>query len=136
MGGPTCGLAVLQERDSHMIQIRFRARSPQLAKEALDTLIVFYLEHHVRVHRGQASPAFFEQQSIDLLDVLKAKEERYQRFLETNNIAALDEEKSELLTTVSSLGRQVDFSRGQIASSRAEWFNSEAFDGVFIEGDA
>ena len=113
------GLAVLQERDSHMIRIRFRARSPKLAKEALDTLIDFYLEHHVRVHRGQASPSFFEQQSSALLDDLKGKEERYQGFLDRNDIAALEEEKSELLTTVSSLERQIDFSRGQIASSRA-----------------
>ena len=57
------GLSVVLERDSHLILARFRARSPQLAKEALDTLIQFYMEHHVQVHRGQASPAFFEQQS-------------------------------------------------------------------------
>lgn len=113
-------LSVEAEKDSHIINVRFGARSPELAQQTMDTLLRSYLERHIDVHRTQASPGFFQHQSALLHDKLVAQENELERFRRRHGISAMDEQKQLLLSEISALQRNVDDLTSLITSSQVK----------------
>jgi len=118
-------LDVEVERDSNIINVSFQAQDPQLARDALDSLLEFYLEHHIAVYRTQASPEFFKKQSERLLEDLVQKEGQIEQFSAEHGIASIDTQKDLLLSQISSLQQQIDDVASQIRSSEAKIAKSE-----------
>ena len=112
-------LTVSSSSDSNVIELRFRARNPALAQSALATLIERFLDRHIEVHSTQASPAFFEQHSEELLEKLTVVEGRLEQFRSERQIASIDAQKEALISQISTLETAFNDVSGQIDSSEA-----------------
>lgn len=113
-------LTVEVEKNSHIITLSLELQDPQLAREALDSLIGFYMARHIEVHRTQASPEFFEQQAARLLHDLAQKEAQLEEFRSTYSIASVADQKAMLIEQINELQKEVDNARGAINSSQSK----------------
>ena len=108
------------QKKSNIIRLSFLARSPQMAERVLDTLIEFYLEHHIKVHASQTSSGFFMEESENLRRLLSEKEEKLKAFYIKNGIVSIDKQKEIVLDQISRLQNEVDMTATQISASRAK----------------
>ncbi len=120
-------LEVDVEKNSNIISLRFEAQDPAVARRALEVLIAAFLEHHIDVHRSQASLDFFEDQSEVLLQELQEKEDRLEAFRVKNRISWMERQKEGLVEQVygskyirSSLQHDLDDIHSKIAFSAAK----------------
>ncbi len=120
-------LSVDMEKKSHIITLTFNAQEPTLAQDTLNSLLDFYLERHIEVHKAQGSPRFFEGQSEMLLKNLHQKEDELEGLCVKFNIASLDTQKTMLLGQMDSLQKEIDKETSQINGSRAKIAALEAF---------
>ncbi|GBC63776.1 LPS biosynthesis protein [Desulfonema ishimotonii] len=109
-------LEVGVEKKSHIINLSFQAQAPGLAKNTLATLLDAFLERHIAVHRTQASPRFFQEQSEKLLKKLREKEKQLEQFLAQNDTASIDQHKALLFK----LRSETDDALKQIYASQAK----------------
>lgn len=112
-------LVVEAEPKSEIINLAFKARTPQLAQETLTQLLDFYREEHIQIHKSQASPQFFQSQMDQVLAQLKAKEKELEDFRAQYGIASLQEQEAELIRQTGALQSQVDDAASAIQSSQA-----------------
>jgi uncharacterized protein involved in exopolysaccharide biosynthesis len=68
-----------------------------MAATTVNTLVNFYLDHHVNVHKNPQSYTFFQEQAQMLKNRLKQAEENLKVFKQQHNVTSIDEEKSLLL---------------------------------------
>ncbi len=112
-------LSVNSDPNSNIISMSFRARTPELAQTALSTLIDLFLDRHIEIHSTQASPAFFEQHSSELLAKLTSVENRLKAFRDENHIASIDVQKDALISQVTGLDVAMNETTGQVRASDA-----------------
>lgn len=84
---------------------------------ALDALLQFYLEEHIRVHSAQATPEFFETQT-ELRKKLETREQNLDAFRRENGITTIERQKEVLLNQISGLEEQ-------LSNAQAEGMASE-----------
>jgi len=84
-------------RKSDVIHIRFKHKDPQMAATVVNTLVSFYLDHHLKVHKRPESYEFFQEQSQILRNKLNQSEEKLEAFKKQHVVSSLDEERSLLL---------------------------------------
>lgn len=84
-------------KKSDVIDIRFTHTDPHMAATAVNSLVSFYLDHHVNVHKNPQSYMFFQEQAQILKGRLKQAEENLKAFKRQHNVTSIDEEKSLLL---------------------------------------
>ena len=112
-------LSVTSDPTSNIISLAFHANSPQLAQQSLDTLIRHYLDRHIEVHSTQASPAFFEQRSTELLAHLTAAENQMESFRAANNIASINVQQEALIEQITALDTELNSIHAQVNASNA-----------------
>jgi uncharacterized protein involved in exopolysaccharide biosynthesis len=78
---------------SKMIEVRYRARDPQLAAHVLATLSSLYLEKHLEVNRPPGVLDFFVQQTGQYLKGLSSAEEDLAKFARQEGVVSIDLEK-------------------------------------------
>ncbi|UCF85176.1 MAG: GumC family protein [Desulfobacteraceae bacterium] len=82
---------------SNVIEVGFQHRDPHMAATVVNSLVNFYLDHHLQVHKNPKSFKFFQEQS----DILKGKsqqsENRLKAFKKQHDITSLGEQLSLLL---------------------------------------
>lgn len=95
------------ESRSYVISVSSQAFDPAVAQETLQSLLDVYQERHIQVHRSQATPEFFEEQTARLETTLAQKEDELRSFRQRYDIGSIDRQKEILLAQISDLDRQV-----------------------------
>jgi len=67
-------------KKSDVIDIRFTHTDPHMAATTVNSLVSFYLDHHVIVHKNPQSYTFFQEQAQILKGRLKQAEENLKAF--------------------------------------------------------
>ena len=80
-----------------VIKVGFRHKDPQMAATVVNTLVSFYLDRHLQVHKNPQTYKFFKEQSEILENKLRGAEGKLQAFKKQHNITSLSEERSLLL---------------------------------------
>jgi len=112
-------LSASSSNDNDIITLKYRASSAQLAQQTLDRLIEHYLYRHIEIHGTQATPAFFEQHSVELLGKLTAAEEALEIFRTESQISSIEVQKEALIAQVSGIEMTINEVIGQIDGSGA-----------------
>ncbi len=86
-----------QISNSDVIEVKFRWIHPIIAKAAMDTLLEFYMDHHLSSHKTSGSREFFEKQVARIEQRLLASEDELQALRETEGIVSFDEQKLTVL---------------------------------------
>jgi len=84
-------------KDSSVIKVSFKHKDPKMAAIVVNSLVTFYLDHHLEVHTAPESYEFFQEQSQILKKGLGEAEEKLKVFKNLHNIISLTEERSLLL---------------------------------------
>jgi uncharacterized protein involved in exopolysaccharide biosynthesis len=112
-------LGVEGVRKSDVIEVSFEHQDPQMAAVVVNTLVKFYLDHHVDVHKTPQSYGFFQEQSQILKDKLNGAEQKLKAFKKNHAISSLEEERSLLLRQEADLSTDLN----QTVSHEAETQN-------------
>jgi uncharacterized protein involved in exopolysaccharide biosynthesis len=112
-------LSATSSGDSNIITLTFRARDPELARLSLATLIKLFLDRHIEIHSTQASPAFYQQRSAELLQKLTLAEDQLDHFRDENKIASIDVQKEVLISQISGLETALNDVNGNVDASEA-----------------
>ena len=112
-------LTVEGVKKSDVIDVSFKHTDPRMAASVVNTLVDFYLDHHVNVHKNPQSYRFFQEQARVLKGQLTHAEEQLKAFKKQHDITSLDEEKTLQLTQEAALRAALN----QTLSQRAETEN-------------
>jgi capsular exopolysaccharide synthesis family protein len=115
----TEGLDVQVMKDTNILDVTFRAKSPALAEGTLNKLIDAYLDHHVQVHQTGSSYDFFKEQATKLETELTAAEEELRSFKNATGVAALNEQRTVLIRRIDELEGKTQDVETRLAASRA-----------------
>ena len=119
VGGFLDDLSASSSSDNDIITLKYRASSALLAQQTLERLIEHYLDRHIEIHGTQATPAFFEQHSSELLGKLTASEEALEAFRADSQISSIEVQKEALIAQVSGIETTINEVNGQVDSSNA-----------------
>lgn len=108
-------LQVEAVRKSNIIDIKYQHRDPYIAAKVVNKLIDVFLEFHLNVYKKSHGYEFFDTQVSILKAKLKESEDEYESFCRENNITSLDEQRSLLLQTSSSLKADLEKTRTEIS---------------------
>jgi uncharacterized protein involved in exopolysaccharide biosynthesis len=97
------GLDVVAEKGTNIINVTYDSHSADAARDILQALIGAYLERHIELYSGQASPEFFEKQTEELERELNTREERLAAFRSEHGIGDLEGQMNVLLREISEL---------------------------------
>lgn len=112
-------LSASSSSDNDIITLKYRTSSALLAQRTLDRLIEHYLDRHIEIHGTQATPAFFEQHSAELLDKLTAAEEALEDFRADSQISSIEVQEEALIAQVSGIDTTINEVIGQVDASGA-----------------
>ncbi len=84
-------------KDSHVLDVRVRQRSPEQAQNVLQELLKVYTLKHIDVFSTPKSVAFFEDQMKIVQDKLSQAQQALEAFRAENKVVSLDTEKTLLL---------------------------------------
>lgn len=101
------GMSVEVESRTSIISVALESKGPQMARDALQKLIEYYLERHIEVHAAQAKPEFFELQEQRIRSELAQKEQALNDFKTQNAIATIDGQKDAMLEHINMLEQQL-----------------------------
>lgn len=90
-------LSAKQVRDSDVIEVQFRWSNPYIAEAVLDTLIGFYFEHHLDVHKANGGYEFFQKQVEMVEKRLRDSEDKLQLMKERQGITSYEHQRRLLL---------------------------------------
>jgi uncharacterized protein involved in exopolysaccharide biosynthesis len=119
VGGFLNNLSASSSNDNDIITLKYRTSSALQAQQTLDRLIENYLYRHIEIHGTQATPAFFEQHSVELLGKLTAAEEALQVFRADSQISSIEVQKEALIAQVSGIETKINEVNGQVDASGA-----------------
>ncbi|HKY31997.1 MAG TPA: exopolysaccharide transport family protein [Candidatus Polarisedimenticolia bacterium] len=109
-------LEVLKE--TNVITLSFRARSPELAQRVLESLIAAYETHHIKAHSRREAHAFFEDQTRRLAAELAVTEGELRDLKNVTAIGSLPEQRSILQQRIGHLEQQIQQTEAAISVSR------------------
>lgn len=113
------GFAVSAEKRSNIIILTYRDTGPEKSRLVLNQLLRTYLDHHIEVHKTQASPVFFREQAKRLKQELSAKEQELKEFRNRYGITSVESQKASLQQQVEYMQTERDKAAGLVDSSRA-----------------
>ena len=102
------GLKVEGLSKATVIKVKFRHKDPQMAANVVNTLVSFYLDRHLQVHKSPKKYKFFKEQSEILENKLRGAEGKLQAFKKQHNITSLSEERSLLLKQAADLSASLN----------------------------
>jgi uncharacterized protein involved in exopolysaccharide biosynthesis len=115
-------LQVEAVRKSDIIDIKYQHRDPFIAAQVVNKLIDVFLEFHLNVYKKSHGYEFFDTQVSILKVKLKDSENEYESFCRENNITSLDEQRSLLLQTSSSLKADLEKTRSEISEYEGKMY--------------
>ena len=111
-------LSVEQVRDSDVIDVQFRWFSPHIAEAVLDTLIGFYFEHHLDIHKADGGYEFFQKQVEIAEKILRDSEDKLQLMKEKQGIISYEQQRKLLL-------EQLDSFQASLKHTEIELFEAD-----------
>jgi uncharacterized protein involved in exopolysaccharide biosynthesis len=112
-------LTVTGVKNSRVIDVSFEHSDPQICAMVVKNLVDVYLEVRPQVHKNPQSYAFFQEQSDNLKDKIKAAEAALERFRNQHNVIALEEERTLLLAKKADL--EAELNRSLSASVETQY---------------
>lgn len=98
--------SVAAVKKSNIIELSYQHSDPVMAAQVLNKVIDVFLEFHLKVYKNPQEYQFFDNQVALLKKRLQESEAEYKSFCSENDITALDQQKSLLLQTISSLKKE------------------------------
>lgn len=90
-------------KKSDVINVKFQHHEPHMAANVVNTLVNFYLDHHLNVHKNPGGYRFFKEQVTVAENRLKRSEQALESFKDRYRISSLDRQKTLILEQVSEL---------------------------------
>jgi polysaccharide biosynthesis protein PslE len=106
-------LSALPVTKSNIIEVSFKHEEPEMAAQALSTLVEKFKDKHIDVYSDPKS-SFLEEQTGAFSDKLKQVEDKLQSFKQKNQVYSLDEQRSALLAQRISLDTAFKTTQTQI----------------------
>lgn len=94
------GLKIEPLRKTNVIAVRYEAPDPEQAARVLSTLASLYVQKHLEVHRPSGEFKFFDQQTEQYRNGLRAAEERLNDFTRERGVVAAPFERDLVLQKV------------------------------------
>ncbi|MHC4752286.1 MAG: GumC family protein [Planctomycetota bacterium] len=107
-------------KNSTIINISYKSKSPKLAQDVLAKLIDLYLEKHIAVHQTPGSYQFFTQQSDDLRGKLAQAESELRNLKDKTGISSLEEQRLVIVNRIGDLEQQTGNAEAELTASRAK----------------
>jgi uncharacterized protein involved in exopolysaccharide biosynthesis len=96
-------------KKAEIIEVRYTAKSPEMAALVLQTLANLYLEKHLKLHRPAGTQEFFQTQTEQYSDQLKRAENNLATFQRQQDFTSLEQEKQlNLQKLIEARGRYLD----------------------------
>jgi len=111
-------LSVDQIRNSDVIEIKFRWSDPSVAKKVVETLLNFYMEHHLKSHKTSGSYDFFHRQAEILEERLRDSEEKLKLLEQSQGIVSYDLQRESLLEQIDNFTAMLKQTESEIAETR------------------
>ena len=112
-------LEISSPRKTTIIDIRAKAKRPELAQQFVSKLVEVYLEEHVRVHRTPGSFEFFESQTTAFQTQWQTAADQLQLFKTKNKIVTIDGKRTQLQALISDLEQRLLAAESEVTSSEA-----------------
>lgn len=104
-------------KKSDVIDVSFTHKDPQMAATVVNTLVSFYLDRHLDVHKSPQAYDFFQEQSQVLRNKLNEAEGKLETFKKRHAVSSLDEERSLLLEQEADLRTELNQTLSQEAET-------------------
>jgi uncharacterized protein involved in exopolysaccharide biosynthesis len=111
---------------TNLISITYDDSDPSRAAQVLNTLVNFYMEKHLAVHRSTGTLEFFREQTKQYEEGLKAAESRLAEFSKKQNVVSPDQQKTATLQKLSEFQADLKQARASIAESEERIHSLEA----------
>jgi len=128
-------LTIVPLRETDIIEIKYRAPSPQEAAHIANTYANQYYQRDLEISRGEISEVrqFLKEQLVNIQDALEGSEEQLRKFKEEEKVAALSEETDALVkqladfegmyneaaTSRDAAQKRLDYLQGELAKIRS-----------------
>jgi len=112
-------LEIASPRKTTIIDIRARAKRPELAQRIVSKLVEVYLEEHVRVHRTPGSFEFFESQTQAFQAQWQRAADDLQKFKTKHKIVTVEGKRTQLQALISDLEQRLLAAESEVTSSEA-----------------
>ncbi|WP_204140056.1 GumC family protein [Halomicronema sp. CCY15110] len=122
-------LSLTNVRGTDILLLTYQDAEPELAATVIDTLMEVYLANHVSENRAEAMAAreFIERELPDAEARVREAEAALRQFQESNQVAALEEEKVVVVTATETLRQRVAEARSALvdAQEQAQTFSQQ-----------
>ncbi len=112
-------LEIASPRKTTIIDLRCRAKRPELAQRIVAKLVEVYLDEHVRVHTTPGSFEFFESQTQAFQKQWHTAAQDLQQFKTLNKIVTVDGKRTQLQALISDLEQRLFAAESEVISSEA-----------------
>jgi capsular exopolysaccharide synthesis family protein len=112
-------LKIEHVKDSEILSIAYKAKSPKLAQEVVSKFVDLHLEKHIAVHRTLGSQQFFAEQANHLQDKLMRSENELRDFKNEVGVSSVSEQQHVVLTRIATLKQEIDQAEAALATSVA-----------------
>ncbi|HEX5702343.1 MAG TPA: Wzz/FepE/Etk N-terminal domain-containing protein [Pyrinomonadaceae bacterium] len=86
-------LTVTPVRKANIISVSYASNSPELSAKVLKRVGELYLEKHLKLHHPEGATDFFQTQADEREGILKAAEQKFTEFQQSNNLVVLSQQK-------------------------------------------
>ena len=111
--------SVVAEKRSNVIILTYTDTTPEKSRQILNRLLATYLDHHIEVHKTQASPIFFEEQASRLEQELGDKERELKEFRTKFGFTSVETQKNSIQHQIESMQTERDRAAGLVGSTKA-----------------
>ncbi len=113
------GLKVEQIKDSDVINITLRWFDPNIARITVDTLLSFYMEHHLEAHMASGGYEFLKAQVEITRSKLNEAEDELQNIEDQGNITVYEKQRKDLLEQLTSFIFSLKNTQSEILKAKA-----------------
>lgn len=106
-------------RGSNVIQISYKDRNPEVAKQVLEELVSRYFDKHLQAHRSLGAFAFVTQQTNEVRKQLNQTEEELKQLKAKAGIASLAENTESVTAAMLKANNDLQAARVELAEQRA-----------------
>ena len=115
----TKNLKIENPKNNNLLNISYKAKTPELAQRIVAKLIDLYLEKHIAVHQTPGSHQFFIQQSSHLKEKLVRAENELRNLKNATGISSIEKQKEIVLNQIGTLKQEIDDIEAELAFSTA-----------------
>jgi len=114
----TIGFSIVPR--SSVINISYQARTPELAKEILETTLNVYMDKHIEMHTSAVSLQFLKEETDKLKKELARSESELRSFQDEIDIVSLPEQQTFLLQRIENQQTAIQETEADISGTLAE----------------